>query len=143
MEKLEAKEVCKKHMYRYVRATMADGSAHDGFIENVDDDNLYLAMPVGHENIAHYANAPHHHANAQYHHANAPYHHGYVSPYHHGGGCWDPCYRYLEQDVRAFFPYGGFGPGFGPGFGFPYGRRFNRLALPLVGLTALSLLPFF
>ncbi|WP_136606556.1 hypothetical protein [Paenibacillus dokdonensis] len=120
MEKFEAKEVCKKHMYRYVRATMSDGSAHDGFVEHVDEENVYLAVPVGHENM--------------------PYDHGNVSPYHHGG-CWDPCYRYPAQDTRAFFPYGyGFGFPYG---GFPYRRRFNRLVLPLVGLTALSLLPFY
>ncbi|GIP25114.1 hypothetical protein J23TS9_02440 [Paenibacillus sp. J23TS9] len=120
MEKFEAKEVCKKHMYRYVRATMSDGSAHDGFVEHVDEEQVYLAVPVGHENM--------------------PYHHGNVSAYHQGG-CWDPCYRYPAQDTRAFFPYGyGFGFPYG---GFPYRRRFNRLVLPLVGLTALSLLPFY
>ncbi|MED5020370.1 hypothetical protein P9847_24180 [Paenibacillus chibensis] len=124
MEKLEAKEVCKKHMYRYVRATMSDGSVHDGFIEHVDDEKVYMAIPVGHENM--------------------PYHHGQVSPYHQQGGCWDPCYRGPVQDARAFFPVP-FGYGFGGyPFGFPYGRRrFNRLALPLFGLTALSLLPFY
>jgi len=122
MEKFEAKEVCKKHMYRYVRATMSDGSAHDGFVEHVDEEKVYLAVPVGHENM--------------------PYHHGNVSPYHHAG-CWDPCYRYAAQDTRAFFPYPyGYGYGY-PYGGFPYGRRFNRLVLPLVGLTALSLLPFY
>ncbi|BFH61419.1 hypothetical protein [Paenibacillus azoreducens] len=119
MEKIGAKEVCKKHIYRYVRVTMVDGSSHDGFIEHVDEENVYLAVPVGHENI------PHHH-------------HGHVSPYHYGG--WDPCFRFPAPDSRAFFPYYGFGY---PFFGYPYGRRFNRLVLPLAGLTALSLLPFF
>ncbi|GIO34159.1 MULTISPECIES: hypothetical protein [Paenibacillus] len=120
MEKFEAKEICKKHMYRYVRATMADGSVHDGFIEHVDEERLYLAVPVGHENM--------------------PYHHGYASPY---AGGWDPCFR-PEEDVRAFYPFVPYGYGFGyPFFGFPYGRRFNRFILPLAGLTALSLLPFF
>ncbi|HWO54635.1 MAG TPA: hypothetical protein VNM49_09600 [Paenibacillus cookii] len=121
MEKLEAKEVCKKHMYRYVRATMSDGSVHDGFIEHVDEEKVYLAVPIGHENM--------------------PYHHGYASPY---ADCWDPCYRVPEQEARAFFPYFPYGYGFGyPFYGYPYGRRFRRLALPLFALTALSLLPFY
>ncbi|MEC0243047.1 hypothetical protein P4H66_24870 [Paenibacillus dokdonensis] len=141
MEKFEAKEVCKKHMYRYVRATMSDGSTHDGFVEHVDEEQVYLAVPVGHESMPyHHESMPYHHESMPYHHGNMPYHHGNVSPYHHGG-CWDPCYRYAAQDTRAFFPYGyGFGFPYG---GFPYRRRFNRLVLPLVGLTALSLLPFY
>lgn len=151
MEKFEAKEVCKKHMYRYVRATMADGSAHDGFVEHVDDEQVYLAIPIGHENMPyHHAQEtmPYHHAQETmpYHHGeNKPFHPGQVSPYHHGG-CWDPCYRYPEQDARAFFPFPGYGYGYGfgyPYYGFPYRRRFNRLILPLAGLTALSLLPFY
>ncbi|MCJ8011427.1 hypothetical protein MUG84_06660 [Paenibacillus sp. KQZ6P-2] len=129
MEKFEAKEVCIKHMYRYVRITMSDGSTYDGFIEHVDDEKVYIAVPVGHENMPYY-----HGANV------SPYHHGgYISPYHHYG-CWDPCYRYPAQDTRAFFPPFGFGFG-SPFFGFPFG--FRRFGLPLLGLTALSLLPFF
>lgn len=43
-----------------------------------------------------------------------------------------------DMSEDRYFPYPGFGYGYGP-FGYP---RFNRFALPLVGLTALSLLPF-
>ncbi|WP_433619974.1 hypothetical protein [Paenibacillus cellulositrophicus] len=170
MEKFEAIELCKKHMYRYVRATMADGSVHDGFVESVDEEKLYLAVPVGHENVspAHvspnanvaptYVSPAHVSPNANV----AP---TYVSPanvspnvapahvapanvapavmpVHHG--CYHPCGGFPGYDYRAFFP--GFYPpfGYGYGFGYPfYGRRFNRLILPLAGLTALSLLPFF
>lgn len=123
MEKIEAKEICKKHIHRYVRVSMADGSVHDGFVESVDEEHLYLAVPVGHENM--------------------PYHHANTAPmgYHHDG-CWNPCGGHPGYDMRAFFP--GFYPPFGGyGYGFGYPRRFNRFILPLVGLTALSLLPFY
>jgi hypothetical protein len=39
--------LCKQHIHRYVRVQMEDGSVHDGIVENVDDDHLYLAVPVG------------------------------------------------------------------------------------------------
>lgn len=186
MEKFEAIELCKKHMYRYVRATMADGSVHDGFVESVDEEKLYLAVPVGHENVspAHvspnsnvaptYVSPAHVSPNANVAptyvspanvspNANvaptyvspanvspnvAPAHVApanvapAVMPVHHG--CYHPCGGFPGYDYRAFFP--GFYPpfGYGYGFGYPfYGRRFNRLILPLAGLTALSLLPFF
>ncbi|WP_163879248.1 hypothetical protein [Paenibacillus favisporus] len=186
MEKFEAIELCKKHMYRYVRATMADGSVHDGFVESVDEEKLYLAVPVGHENVspAHvspnanvaptYVSPAHVSPNANvaptyvspaHVSPNANVAPTYVSPanvspnvapshvapanvapavmpVHHG--CYHPCGGFPGYDYRAFFP--GFYPpfGYGYGFGYPfYGRRFNRLILPLAGLTALSLLPFF
>jgi hypothetical protein len=45
-----------------------------------------------------------------------------------------------ERDDARFFPYPGYGPGFWPGYG-PY-PRFRRFGLPLAGLAALSLFPF-
>ncbi|WP_145023559.1 hypothetical protein [Paenibacillus sp. Y412MC10] len=202
MEKFEAIELCKKHMYRYVRATMADGSVHDGFVESVDEEKLYLAVPVGHENVSPANVSPNANAAPAYvspasvspnanmaptyvspasvspnanmaptyvspasvsPNANmapmyvspanvspnvAPAHVApanvapAVMPVHHG--CFHPCGGFPGYDYRAFFP--GFYPpfGYGYGYGYPfYGRRFNRLILPLAGLTALSLLPFF
>ena len=56
MEKVEAKKICKEHMHRYVCVQMQDGSHYDGIMENVDDDMIYLAVPVGLEAAMHQAN---------------------------------------------------------------------------------------
>lgn len=135
MEKSEAKALCKKHINRYVLIQMNDGQVFDGIIESVDEDNIYLAVPIGDgQMMGHAGPAPHgHHCGCGQ--------HGY--PYHHGP--FDG-----HQTRQPIAPYGGFyGPGFyGPGFGFAPGfygprRRFNRLILPLAAFTALSLLPYF
>ncbi|MFE4568961.1 hypothetical protein [Paenibacillus chitinolyticus] len=47
MQKQEAKSLCQQHKYRYVLIQLTDGTVHDGIIENVDDDYVYLAIPVG------------------------------------------------------------------------------------------------
>ncbi|MEY9091761.1 hypothetical protein [Paenibacillus sp. RC84] len=47
MQKHEAKSLCQQHKYRYVLIQLNDGTVHDGIIENVDDDYVYLAIPVG------------------------------------------------------------------------------------------------
>ncbi|WP_261305722.1 hypothetical protein [Paenibacillus andongensis] len=103
MKYQEAHEICIKHMFRYVSVTMTSGSVYDGIVEGVDDENLYLAVPIGG----------------------------------------------MDQDqMRAFFPFAYPYPYFGgypylyPGFGFPR-RRFVRQILPLAGLLALSLLPYY
>jgi hypothetical protein len=43
----EAYSLCQQHMHRYVGVQMADGSYHEGIVENVDEHNLYLAVPTG------------------------------------------------------------------------------------------------
>ncbi len=116
-EKDDAKGLCKKHMHRYVCVWTRDGGIHDGIVEHVDDENLYLAVPVGGEN------------------ANMPYESTNMAPGMHGG-CGCGC----GGGMRAF----GY-PGFGFG-GYPYGygrRRFQQLVLPLYVLTAISLLPYY
>ncbi|MBA2938147.1 hypothetical protein HZF08_07500 [Paenibacillus sp. CGMCC 1.16610] len=103
MKHPEIHEICKKHMYRYVSVTMTNGAVYDGIVENVDDDNLYLAVPIGGMD---------------------------------------------HEQMRAFLPYGGYPfPYYGypyPGYGYGFGRRrFARQVLPLAGLLALSLLPYY
>ncbi|KGP84956.1 MULTISPECIES: hypothetical protein [unclassified Paenibacillus] len=110
MEKVEAKKLCKEHMHRYVCVQMHDGAHYDGIMENVDDDMIYLAVPVGNEAMVNQAN-------------------------------WGPNMMPVTYPTHS--------RGFFPGFGYPYPyygygrRRFNRLVLPLIGLTALSLLPYY
>ncbi|OAB33962.1 hypothetical protein [Paenibacillus glacialis] len=146
MEKVEAKQICHHHMHRYVRVVLADGRVFDGFVENVDDDHLHLAVPVGHEMYCdHMENASFPNENNM-----APIGgcgcHSHLQPTPYGTtqsygtqSCESPG-GYPGVDVRAFVP--GYYP---PGFGYnPYGRRrFNRLILPLFLLTALSVLPFY
>ncbi|MFC4559302.1 hypothetical protein ACFO3D_13970 [Virgibacillus kekensis] len=112
-------DLCKKHMHAYVLAELEDGMQVDGIITDVDDDNVYLAVPIelgmgGPGNPGHMNN-----------------------PCHHGN----------PHDHRVFgFGYPGYGYGY-PGYGYGYGyrprRRFNRLVLPLAALTAISLLPWY
>jgi hypothetical protein len=47
MDKEEMYLLCKQHIHRYVVVQMEDGLVHVGIVENVDDDHLYLAVPVG------------------------------------------------------------------------------------------------
>jgi len=144
MEKVDAKQICHHHMHRYVRVVIVDGRSFDGFVDNVDDNHLHLAVPVGHEmycdhmenaGISNENMAPVGGCGCNTHHQPSPYgtQQGYGNPSFGSGG-------YPGVDVRAFVP------GYYPhGFGYnPYGRRrFNRLLLPLVALTAISVLPFY
>jgi hypothetical protein len=103
MSHQEVHAICIKHMYRYVSVTMTDGKVYDGIVENVDDENLYLAVPTGGMD--------------------------------------------LEQ-MRAFvpypYPYPYYGYPYPYPYAYPYGRRrFVRQILPLAGLLALSLLPYY
>ncbi|MGG1311849.1 MULTISPECIES: hypothetical protein [Cohnella] len=83
--------------------------------------------------------------------------HRYVELRTANGMCYDGIVEYVDDETvclavpgaidgyRAFFPSPFFGPGpFPPSPFFPFRpRRFSRLALPLAGLIALSLLPYY
>lgn len=115
-------ETCKQHMHGYVLVEMRDGSNVDGIITGLDDEYVYLAVPL------------------------AAHEMGGQSPV-------DPSQGRLYPHNPGF-GYGA-GSGFSSGYGYPGGygghgypgsyppRRFRRLILPLVGLTALSLLPWY
>ncbi|WP_431523689.1 hypothetical protein [Paenibacillus pabuli] len=108
-------------MHRYVCVQMKDGNHYDGIMENVDDDMIYLAVPVGPE-AAHHANwGPNAMPNAM------------------------PGAGYPVSHARGFYP--GYGYPYPYPYPYPYygygRRRFNRLVLPLIGLTALTLLPYY
>ncbi len=152
MEKVEAKQLCHHHMHRYVRVVIVDGRVYDGFVDNVDDENLHLAVPVDHEMCCDHME-------------NANYSNGNMSPVGAYGGnpqlqptaygnqqaAGNPSWGsggYPGLDVRAFVP--GYYPPGPPAYGYnpygyyPYGRRrFNRLLLPLAALTTLAILPFY
>ncbi|MFM9280739.1 hypothetical protein [Paenibacillus jiagnxiensis] len=162
-EAKETKEVCMKHMHRYVCVWTKDGSTYDGIVEHVDDENIYMAVPIGeananmphHANVQYQANMPHT-ANAQYqanmpHTANVQYHANMPHPTHVRPEANLPYPDCGCGETRAFgYPFFGYpgafpGYGYGYGFGYPfYGRRrFNRLILPLAALTAIGLLPYY
>ncbi|MFB5762728.1 hypothetical protein [Paenibacillus medicaginis] len=169
-EKSETKEICMKHKHRYVCVWVKDGSMYDGIVENVDDENIYMAVPIGgaNNNMPNTANAPYqsnmpYQANAPYqsnmpYQANAPYQSN--MPYQadmpanvqpEANQPYDDC-GCGGMRTRAFgYPFAGYPgafPGYGYGYGYPaypfYGRRrFNRLILPLAALTAIGLLPYY
>lgn len=45
MDLSQKKGHCEKHMNRYVMVQTSDGALHDGFVEHVDDEMVYLAVP--------------------------------------------------------------------------------------------------
>ncbi|TLS50335.1 hypothetical protein FE782_20110 [Paenibacillus antri] len=47
MHKHEAIEICKQHMHKYVLIHTTDGMQYDGIVESMDDEYVYLAVPVG------------------------------------------------------------------------------------------------
>lgn len=90
-------EQCKEHIHSYVLIEVNDGSQIDGIITGVDDEYVYLAIPIDHSQES------------------------------------------MQHHQRIFWAgYGGFGY---PTYGRP--RRFTRLILPLVALTAISALPWY
>ncbi len=40
-------EQCKEHMHNYVLADMIDGTQVDGIITGVDEEYVYMAVPIG------------------------------------------------------------------------------------------------
>ncbi|MFB4169762.1 hypothetical protein [Virgibacillus sp. JSM 102003] len=40
-------ELCKNHMHSYVLVEMSDGSKVDGIITGLDDEYVYVAVPLG------------------------------------------------------------------------------------------------
>jgi small nuclear ribonucleoprotein (snRNP)-like protein len=129
----DMKTMCKHHMHRYVLVQLNDGRDYDGIVEHVDDQNVYLAVPVGRVDT------------------------GNREEENSGDkGVGNNQRNNDESDQRINGWYGGY-PGFGYGrpgysYGFPgygyypgYGRRgrFQRLILPLAALTALSILPYY
>lgn len=111
-------DLCMNHMHRYVLVQTTDQQMFDGIVEHVDENNLYLAVPIGGEMEREEERGDERLIG--------------------GAGFGFPGYG---------FPGYGF-PGYGfPGHWHPYHpwprRRFRRLVLPLAALTALTLLPYY
>lgn len=45
MRKHQAYSLCRQLLYRFVQLTTKDGRTYRGYIENVDRDSVYLAIP--------------------------------------------------------------------------------------------------
>lgn len=100
-------------MYRYVLVQTSDNQYYDGIVESVDDNHLYLAVPVGGEMEREESN----------------------DERVFGGVGYGPGFGYPG------YGYPGYGfPGYGY---YRPRRRFQRLVLPLTALAALSLLPYY
>lgn len=104
-------DLCKQHMHAYVLVEAKDGTKVDGIITGLDDEYVYMAVPIDQPTQSGHAS------------------HGPQNEHGHDG------------HLRYGYPgFGGY-PGYGYG-GYPV-PRFRRLVLPLIGLTALSLLPWY
>lgn len=113
MNQNDIRKLCEDHMHRYVMVTTQDNQQYDGIVENVDDDNLYLAVPNTDMDMSEQM----------------------VPPGYGGFG-----YGYDPSFSRGFYPYG-FSPYPYPFF--RPRRRFRRFIFPLAAITALSLLPYY
>src|SRR5690625_7778822 len=40
-------DLCKEHMHSYVMAEMVDGTTVDGIVTGLDEECVYLALPLG------------------------------------------------------------------------------------------------
>ncbi len=102
-------------MHSYVLAEMVDGTKVDGIVTGLDDEYVYLALPLEQHEQHTQPNMPNYHE------------------------------RQFGYGYQGYGYPGGYGPGYGAGYGPGYGRprRFRRLVLPLAALTALSILPWY
>lgn len=112
-------ELCKKHMHAYVLAETVDGKQLDGIITGLDDEYVYIAVPIDQNS------REEHQSDSRSFQDEQQFRYGYG---HSGYGYGYPGYG----------NQGGYG-----GYGYGRPRRFNRLALPLAALTALSILPWY
>lgn len=111
-------ELCKKHMHAYVLVEINDGTQVDGIVTGVDDEFVYLALPIDCSS-----------GSSQVSGATDRQFGGYGHGHGFGGGYGSPNYGY---------------PGYGyQGYGGYPGQRFRRLVLPLTALAALSILPWY
>ncbi|WP_128896059.1 hypothetical protein [Longirhabdus pacifica] len=83
------KKLCEKYMHRYVMVQTTNGGTYDGIVENIDDENVYLAVPNCDENATR-SFSGNYHVNQFY---RYPYGFGYGYP-----GFFYPRFR------RFFFP---------------------------------------
>lgn len=124
----EMYEKCKQHMHSYVLIETKDGLRTDGIITGLDEDNVYIAVPMTGQTEASQMN-PNYTTEQVYRNP----HQGYGPPYRGG--------RYGSYDRYGRFDR--YGHGYGYGYGYGPQQRFRRLVLPLAFLATVSLLPWY
>jgi hypothetical protein len=126
------KKKCLDHKHRYVMVETRDGRTYDGIVEDVDDERLYLAIPIsGTEGQG----APVGHM---------PYKNAYdraekqSSSEEQSGDQAEKDQTPGQEDRQFVYGY----PWVYPVYGYPF-PRFQRFILPLAALAALTLLPYY
>lgn len=109
-------DLCKKYMHSYVLAETVHGEQLDGIITGLDEEYVYIAVPIDHET-----------REEEFQSDNRSFSDERQYGYGYGHG----------------YPGYGYHGGYGYGHGRPRRRRFNRTVLPLAALTALSILPWY
>ncbi|SFE26318.1 hypothetical protein SAMN05192532_10121 [Alteribacillus iranensis] len=118
--KMHMHHLCKQHVGKYVAVQTVNQEQIHGFVEDVDDDHVYMVVPdnnypTGPSNPMHPMTSPH-------------------------GNMTDDSTKPYPHNRQYYGYYGGYpGWGYGPA---PY-SGFRRLVLPLTALVALSTLPYF
>ncbi|SDH55629.1 hypothetical protein SAMN05192534_10749 [Alteribacillus persepolensis] len=126
--------LCQQHVGQFVAVQTKNNEWFNGYMENVDEENVYLMIPEYDHNTMGVMGAQTNNANMHQYSPQQPYH----DPQHNmpamrpgvkNGACG------CQRDQRQYYPP------YGPYY-YPY-PRYRRLILPLAALVALSALPFY
>ncbi|MFB4163730.1 hypothetical protein ACE1TI_07780 [Alteribacillus sp. JSM 102045] len=142
--------LCQQHIGQYVMVQTKNNELFNGYIENVDENNVYLMVPE-HENDNYnmnnhnmYGNYPN---NVMHQEMNNNYNMHYTMPQQMNNNHMENVMPYSypskqkncgcnNREDRQFYGFGGYP------YYYPY-PRFRQLILPLAALVALSALPYY
>ncbi|WP_440894900.1 hypothetical protein ACS127_10005 [Amphibacillus sp. Q70] len=124
-------DLCKQHMNQHVLLQTTTGEQIDGIIMNLDDENVYVAVPSSSDGMQA--------ENRQYNpYGGGPSYPPRPRPPYGGGSPYPPYPPYGPGS--PYPPYPGPYPPYGPGSHHGSGS-YNQLVIPLAALAALTVLP--
>ena len=147
-------QLCHQHINKYVVLQTTDGQQIDGIIESLDQNNVYVIVPMesgmNQAPVAAMPNMMAQEAAVGANSLNMPHPQMREEDRAFIGGLWGaPGYGVPGYGVPGYGVPGYGYPGYGyPGYGYPgygYGiprRRLGRIALPLAALLALTAIPY-
>jgi len=139
-------DLCKQHMNQHVLLQTTTGEQIEGMIINLDDQNVYVAVPNQRYEYDRLADS--YDSELEYESRQPPYYQSPSNPYQPGP---HPPYPPYQPGGPTYpqgpSPYPPYGPGpYQPGYPAPYppqssGSNLEYLIIPLTALAALSVIP--